>query len=772
MKYHIAFKFLAILLCAACLLVSVAAGIGIFALVEADLYNQTVDQVRMENQEYRLRFIAEDIAWDYATKNLSNLPPEAMEHYMRSHNQVDWVADRQIYYNLRDLEGNLLEEHIDSAMTDGVKSYPVDIYSIPYPTVLGYQLLDPFTGHGIVTTIPQSTTEPTTTGMQETVPEETLAQGGWINETVMPGDDKYEYFENWGYEDKDGFHQYRFGMRYAPKYTVTLYLTESIYEREDHWSWELAEFGYTHRYDIIWVLGISLLLFAVIFVYLCCAAGRKPKSEEVCPGGLNRLPLDLYAVLAGGTVLGIAVLGWELLENFFDWNNPQWLLVPAAAAMALVCCLLVVAFLFACAAQFKMKDGYWARHSVIGMALVLAVRVILWIFRRLGKSIAWLGEKLPPACKKGAGLLKRLFGILVDVVSFLWGLFIKAVKAVFRLIKRILQGIWNGMARFFQLLPLTWQWLLVGLTMIFVLLICFNVHNVGGQFFGIAFCICIVMYGAHCFGILLENTKRMSQGDLDTKVEDKLLLGGFQEYASHLNALADVAVEAARKQMKSERMKAELVTNVSHDIKTPLTSIINYVDLLQKAETEETKEEYLEVLSRQSQRLKKLIDDLMEMSKASTGNMAVELVQVNAVEAVNQALGEFSEKLEKAQLTPVFQPPEEPVMMVADGRLTWRVLSNLLSNAVKYAMPGTRLYIDLVAVNGQVLISLKNISKEQLNVSTDELMERFVRGDASRNTEGSGLGLNIAKSLMELQKGQLQLLVDGDLFKATLLFPQ
>ena len=161
----------------------------------------------------------------------------------------------------------------------------------------------------------------------------------------------------------------------------------------------------------------------------------------------------------------------------------------------------------------------------------------------------------------------------------------------------------------------------------------------------------------------------------------------------------------------------------------------------------------------------------MEMSKASTGNMAVELTRVNGVEAINQALGEFSEKLEAVQLLPVFNPPAEPVMMTADGRLTWRVLSNLLGNAVKYALPGTRLYIDLVTVDDQVLISLKNISKEQLNVSSEELMERFVRGDASRNTEGSGLGLNIAKRLMELQKGQLQLLVDGDLFKVTLIFP-
>jgi len=232
-----------------------------------------------------------------------------------------------------------------------------------------------------------------------------------------------------------------------------------------------------------------------------------------------------------------------------------------------------------------------------------------------------------------------------------------------------------------------------------------------------------------------------------------------------------VAVVAAQKQLKSERMKTELITNVSHDIKTPLTSIINYVDLLQKPHTEEEEKQYLQVLDRQSQRLKKLIEDLMEMSKASTGNMAVDITLVDAVESVNQALGEFSDKLDRAQLVPVFRHTEPSVAMMADGRLVWRVLSNLLSNAVKYAMPGTRLYIDLMQLEGKVVISLKNISREELNVDAEELMERFVRGDGSRNTEGSGLGLNIAKSLMELQKGQLQLLVDGDLFKVTLIFP-
>ena len=179
----------------------------------------------------------------------------------------------------------------------------------------------------------------------------------------------------------------------------------------------------------------------------------------------------------------------------------------------------------------------------------------------------------------------------------------------------------------------------------------------------------------------------------------------------------------------------------------------------------------MEVLSRQSSRMKKLIEDLMELSKASTGNVSVNITSLNAAEAVNQALGEFSDKLEGARLSPVFHHPNEPVMMRSDGRLTWRVLSNLLSNAVKYALPGTRLYIDLAQFEDKVLLSLKNVSREALTLDSDELMERFVRGDVSRKSEGSGLGLNIAKSLMEIQGGQMQLLLDGDLFKVTLIFP-
>ncbi|WP_455941814.1 sensor histidine kinase, partial [Neglectibacter timonensis] len=414
--------------------------------------------------------------------------------------------------------------------------------------------------------------------------------------------------------------------------------------------------------------------------------------------------------------------------------------------------LIFVGFCFACAAQFKTPGGYWWRNSVCWRCLDLLVKCVKGCFSGCG----WLIRNLPVAF----AALGRFLLVLLSPLRWLW-----------RQVKKTCAKIGKSINRVYSMMPLTWQWLLTGFIMVMLLFAALAGRSNLMVVLSLCACVAVVLYGAYCFGILLESAKRMGKGDLDTKVDDKYLTGAFKSFAGDLNDLAGVAVVAAQKQLKSERMKTELITNVSHDIKTPLTSIINYVDLLQKPHTPEEEKTYLEVLNRQSQRLKKLIEDLMEMSKASTGNLTADITKLDAVESVNQALGEFADKLEKAQLTPVFRHPEESVAMMADGRLAWRVLSNLLSNTVKYALPGTRVYIDVMAVEGKVIISLKNISRDELNVDADELMERFVRGDDSRNTEGSGLGLNIAKTLMELQKGQLQLLVDGDLFKVTLIFP-
>lgn len=526
-----------------------------------------------------------------------------------------------------------------------------------------------------------------------------------------------------------------------PEYTVEFYAVNGPLRYESVYT--LLRIVRNFRSDLFLILGVSLLLFAVCVVYLCCAAGHRPRQEEIRAGGLSRMPLDLNlglsAVAATGLVFAAAGIAGE--TSLMASVETGCLVVGGSAFLV---SLLLVQLMYCAAAQFKTPGGYWWRNSVCGRVLLLTGRLLRWMAVYLPGKVVWLA--------------KFLWNLAARICRFLWR----------DVLLRIVHGMGNGIRKFMGLLPLMWQWLLVGGLMV---LICAITAAGDALFLGIIACLCIVVYMSYCFGVLLKSAKRMSKGNLDTKVDNKHMVGCFEEFAGDLNDLADVAVVAAQKQLKSERMKTELITNVSHDIKTPLTSIINYVDLLQKPHTEEEEAMYLEVLARQSQRLKKLIEDLMDMSKASTGNMNVDITTLDAVEAVNQALGEFADKLDKAGLIPVFRHSQESAMMQADGKLTWRVLSNLLGNAVKYAMPGTRLYIDLMEMEGNVVISLKNISRDELNVDADELMERFVRGDDSRNTEGSGLGLNIAKSLMELQKGQLQLLVDGDLFKVTLIFP-
>ena len=608
----------------------------------------------------------------------------------------------------------------------------------------------------VTVTVPETTAETVPDTTEETLPLETLSANptkplatGTADPDVIFADGEAHTMEYW---DDDAQKSMVVEYRYAqlPDYTVELTLAPGAYRFDGGYA--LLTQVWSCRNSLFFIMGACLLLFAVLAVYLCCAAGRKPGSEEVHAAGFNCIPLDIY--LAGG---GLIIFGlFMVIVQFNDaaglfTQNIQTLcagMLMAGYAMSLI----FVSFCFACAAQFKTPGGYWWRNSVCWRCLDLLVKCVKGCFSGCG----WLLRKLP----KAAAVFWDFLLMLLTPLRWLW-----------TQIKKTCAKIGKSVNRVYSMMPLTWQWLLTGFIMVMLLFAALAGRSNLMVVLSLCACVAVVLYGAYCFGILLESAKRMGKGDLDTKVDDKYLIGAFRSFAGDLNDLAGVAVVAAQKQLKSERMKTELITNVSHDIKTPLTSIINYVDLLQKPHTPEEEKTYLEVLNRQSQRLKKLIEDLMEMSKASTGNLTADITKLDAVESVNQALGEFADKLEKAQLTPVFRHPEESVAMMADGRLAWRVLSNLLSNTVKYALPGTRVYIDVMALEGKVIISLKNISRDELNVDADELMERFVRGDDSRNTEGSGLGLNIAKTLMELQKGQLQLLVDGDLFKVTLIFP-
>ena len=627
-----------------------------------------------------------------------------------------------------DENGNPVETAASAEETVYTEGEPSNASAVPEEVPPPVNVEETVVSYTEETAAPETTAEtvPPTTAPVETVPNIE------VTEPVMVGDKPLSSYQINGIAYYDSTTGEEVEAKYVyvtmPEMTVTLYIGDND---RDAAAWNLVKVVRDSRQILLPLVGVCLLLMAVTAVYLCTAAGRKPGIPEVRAGGLNRIPLDVYLV-GGGCLIAGCIAGGVALTQYL-LSSDVFTACCIGIALCYLGCLVFVGFCYAFVAQLKTPGGYWWRNTLCGWCLRLCVRFAVWLEGILStRAFPWLVR-----------MAKKLWGILCAGASWLE--------------KRV--------NRFISYLPLVWQWLLAGAVCVLL------VYASDGELWTLILWVLLICYGAYCFGKLMDSASRMSKGDLNIKVDEKHMVGAFAQFAESLNNLANVTMEAARKQLKSERMKTELITNVSHDIKTPLTSIINYVDLLQKAQTEEERKEYLEVLDRQSQRLKKLIDDLMDMSKASTGNMSVDITKVDAVEAVNQALGEFADKLDRAMLVPVFRHDDASLPMMADGRLVWRVLSNLLGNAVKYAMPGTRLYIDLSKMGGKVILSVKNISREELNIDADELMERFVRGDDSRNTEGSGLGLNIAKSLMELQKGELQLLVDGDLFKVTLIFP-
>jgi signal transduction histidine kinase len=496
----------------------------------------------------------------------------------------------------------------------------------------------------------------------------------------------------------------------APEYTVTVYLQE---EALNNSSLDLLTGLFPYRYTMITGLALGLIFGAASVVYFCWSAGRATDGS-IRPGGLSLFPLDIYAALIAVGLYAVMLL-YSNLSRFISNEGLHPGSLSFLALLLLAAILLCIAFVYSLAAQLKMGAYYWWYHSLTGFLLT-------WIYR--GLRLLFLGTQK-----------------LCRMLSILWqwlvvGIILSAGVLAFSILA------WQQGGLYILLLILT--------------LLCW---------------IGLVCYCAYAFHILLAGVNIMAKGNLSHQVPTQYLVGSFREFALQLNALSGTALETAQKHTRSERMKTELITNVTHDIKTPLTSIINFVDLLQRNPSPEETRQYLEILSRQSLQMKHLIGDLIELSKATSGSLNVNLSSLDASETVNQALGEFADKLEAAQLTPVFRSPEESVQILADGRLAWRVLSNLLSNAVKYAMPGTRLYVDLSQFENTVLLSLKNVSRQSLNTSAEDLMERFIQGDTSRNTDGSGLGLNIAKTLMELMGGKLQLLIDGDLFKVTLVFP-
>lgn len=281
----------------------------------------------------------------------------------------------------------------------------------------------------------------------------------------------------------------------------------------------------------------------------------------------------------------------------------------------------------------------------------------------------------------------------------------------------------------------------------------------------------VLLYIAIAFCILRKGAKSLAEGDLSAQIETKYLVANLKAHGKDLNNIGCAVAKAVEERMKSERMKTELITNVSHDIKTPVTSIINYSDLIQKESDPDKIKEYAEVIERQSVKLKTLVEDLVEVSKASTGNLEVQLMPTDVGVLLTQAVGEYEKRLCEAGLEPIIKCPEKKVLIMADGRRMWRVFDNLLNNICKYSLEKTRVYLTIEEQAKEVLITFRNTSRDALDIAPEELMERFTRADDSRHSEGNGLGLAIAKSLIQLQGGTLTLVIDGDLFKAQVKFP-
>lgn len=500
----------------------------------------------------------------------------------------------------------------------------------------------------------------------------------------------------------------------------------------------------------IFCLGLGgIFLFLVCFIFLMSSAGHRNGCKGIVPGVLTGIHLDVLTLFFGGTAMFFTYIMWEL---FSDVSYYRRILLFALWGIVMAIWMTIFFMDFA----LRLKLGKCWKHTLVYSLF----RGIWRILRLLGKGVVAMARGIPLVF---ATLLGFFGSCILEFIGM--GVFARSPEGF-------------------------WCWFLVKLALLVV-----------------------IMYIALTCKKLLAASRALSEGQENYKVDTSRMFGDFREHGENLNSLGEGIAKAVAERMKSEHLKTELITNVSHDIKTPLTSIINYADLIYEesakavtsvdaqamggiagqgvdagrgadalqgadaapAEADGTSmdriQEYSQVLLRQSRRMKKLLEDLVEASKATTGNLEVNLEPCEAGVLLSQAVGEYQRKMEEKGLELVARQPEEPVKIMADGRHLWRVFDNLLNNICKYAQESTRVYLSLEMREGHVLIIFRNMSKYALDISGDELEERFARGDRSRHMEGNGLGLSIAKSLVELQNGRMEIVIDGDLFKVILSFP-
>lgn len=454
----------------------------------------------------------------------------------------------------------------------------------------------------------------------------------------------------------------------------------------------------------------------------------------------------------------------------------SWLLAHTGLAIFLtVLCGLLTLFCFC----FSMASaGHWQNHEGIHLTWLDKIPADVWIIALLSAFfIGWdtFYSEWGRVLFCAALIPVTLLFLCVFAAQCKAGTVIRdsLTARVLRLLWRILRSVTLWLWRIVTGIPLVWKTALVTAALAFLEFILYVSPSRDPLFLVVKVLeILAVLAIALNLRTLEKNGKQLSEGDLSTPVDTKRLFGAFRRYGQAMNRLQSGMESAVQEQMRAERMKTELITNVSHDIKTPLTSIVNYVDLLKKEDIPSpTAREYITVLDRQSKRLKKLTEDLVEASKASSGALPVDLQPTDVSVLFSQITGEYQDRLADCHLTLVTQPPAGQPVVLADSKLLSRVMDNLVSNICKYAMPETRVYVSGVTADGQMTMSFKNVSRAELNISPDELMERFVRGDTSRHTEGSGLGLSIARSLVQLMGGTFRLSIDADLFRADVTLP-
>ena len=475
-----------------------------------------------------------------------------------------------------------------------------------------------------------------------------------------------------------------------------------------YYMFQFIDWGVSSQAILVGLMLLFVALFLVCLIKLLKVAGYRSKTEEITLSLFDRLPLDGWFV-----ALFFAFCGTISIDYYFSY----------------------------------IEDIIFVIGFVVPIWCVLLLATLLTIVKR---------------CKA-----KKLFDYT-------------AISFCYRGLKKAFCRILGGGNEVISQIPLLWK---IGLVWCLELAIefmfmCWGISGIYSPgFYVIGWMLLRGVLTLIVLGIALQmyqlkkGAKEIAEGNLQSTISTKYMMWDFKEHGENLNHIKEGMEQAVEKSLKSERLKTELITNVSHDIKTPLTSIVNYIDLMKKENiSPEIAKEYLQVLDRQSAKLKKLIEDLVEASKASTGNITANMGPTDVKVLVGQMAGEYEERLKEQGIDLVLDMGEEVGLILGDGNLLWRVFDNILNNVCKYAQTGTRVYLSAKEQGNQVVITFKNVSKYPLNISSDELMERFVRGDSSRNTEGSGLGLSIAKSLCEVQKGSFELEIDGDLFKTIITF--